>query len=130
MGSFDDETTPDTTFTTNNSKVYIKHSANGLDGFANKDQVEIYIEPKPIQKPTQIQKPTIKDVIDKDDVERKMNNIALPKEELPNPEKSTRSMEIIISNVSPKTHFISKILSSNLFVIIQGALLIIFDFRT
>lgn len=39
-------------------------------------------------------------------------------------EKSSRSMEIIISSVSPKTHFISKILSSNLFAIIQGLLLI------
>ena len=43
-----------------------------------------------------------------------------------NEEKTTKSMEIIISNVSPKTHFISKILSSNLFVIIQGGLLILF----
>lgn len=41
-----------------------------------------------------------------------------------NEEKSTRSMEIIISNVSPKTHFISKVISSNIFVIIQGLLLI------
>ena len=43
-----------------------------------------------------------------------------------NEEKTTRSMEIIISNVSPKTHFLAKVLSANLFVIIQGALLIIF----
>ena len=43
-----------------------------------------------------------------------------------NEEKTTKSMEIIISNVSPKTHFLSKVLSSNLFVIIQGALLIVF----
>lgn len=43
-----------------------------------------------------------------------------------NDEKSTKSMEIIISNVSPKTHFLSKVLSSNLFVIIQGALLLVF----
>ena len=43
-----------------------------------------------------------------------------------NEEKTTRSMEIIISNVSPKTHFLSKVLSSNLFVIVQGGLLIIF----
>ena len=43
-----------------------------------------------------------------------------------NEEKTTKSMEIIISNVSPKTHFLSKILSSNLFVIIQGTLLIVF----
>jgi len=41
-----------------------------------------------------------------------------------NEEKTTKSMEIIISNVSPKTHFISKVISSNLFVIIQGFLLI------
>lgn len=43
-----------------------------------------------------------------------------------NEEKTTKSMEIIISNVSPETHFLSKVLSSNLFVIIQGCLLIIF----
>lgn len=43
-----------------------------------------------------------------------------------NEEKSTRSMEIIISNVSPKTHFISKVISANLFVIIQGLSLVIF----
>ncbi len=41
-----------------------------------------------------------------------------------NEEKSTRSMEVIISNVSPKVHFFSKILASNLFVIVQGGLLI------
>ena len=41
-----------------------------------------------------------------------------------NDEKTTRSMEIIISNVSPKTHFFSKIIAGNLFVIMQGALLI------
>jgi len=44
-----------------------------------------------------------------------------------NEEKTTRSMEIIISNVSPKVHFLSKILSSNLFVIIQGGLLILYS---
>lgn len=43
-----------------------------------------------------------------------------------NEEKTTKSMEIIISNVSPKTHFMSKVISSNLFVIIQGLLLVIF----
>lgn len=43
-----------------------------------------------------------------------------------NEEKSSRSMEIIISNVSPKTHFFSKILSSNFFVIIQGLLLFLY----
>ena len=43
-----------------------------------------------------------------------------------NEEKSTRSMEIILSNVSPKTHFMSKIIAANSFVLIQGFLLIIF----
>lgn len=38
-------------------------------------------------------------------------------------EKTTRSMEIIISNVSPKVHFASKVLASNIFVISQGLLL-------
>ncbi len=41
-------------------------------------------------------------------------------------EKTTKSMEIIISNVSPKIHLFSKVLASNIFVITQGALLIIF----
>lgn len=41
-------------------------------------------------------------------------------------EKTTRSMEIIISNVSPKMHLFSKVLASNIFVITQGALLIVF----
>lgn len=40
-----------------------------------------------------------------------------------NEEKSTKSMEIIISNVPPKYHFIAKISASSLFVIIQGTLL-------
>lgn len=43
-----------------------------------------------------------------------------------NEEKTTKGMEIIISNVSPKTHFFSKILAGNLFVLIQGALLLAF----
>lgn len=43
-------------------------------------------------------------------------------------EKTTRSMEIIISNVSPKMHLFSKVLASNIFVITQGALLIVFAF--
>ena len=43
-----------------------------------------------------------------------------------NEEKSTRGMEIIIGNVSAKTHFFSKILSSNLFVLIQGALIFVY----
>lgn len=45
-----------------------------------------------------------------------------------NEEKSTRGMEIIIGNVSAKVHFFSKILSSNLFVIIQGLLLVSYSF--
>lgn len=44
-----------------------------------------------------------------------------------NDEKSTRGMEIIISNVSPKIHFLSKIYSSTLFVIIQGCLLLLYS---
>ncbi len=43
-----------------------------------------------------------------------------------NEEKTTKSMEIIISNVSPKTHFISKMIAANGFVLIQGLLLISF----
>ena len=43
-----------------------------------------------------------------------------------NEEKQTRSMEVIISNVSPKTHFFSKMLASNGFVIMQGLLLLIY----
>ncbi len=39
-------------------------------------------------------------------------------------EKSTRSMEIIISNVSAKTHFLSKIIASNCFVLVQGLILL------
>ena len=41
-------------------------------------------------------------------------------------EKTTKSMEIIISNVSPKIHLLSKVLASNTFVIIQGILLVIY----
>ena len=43
-----------------------------------------------------------------------------------NDEKMTRGMEIIISNVSPKTHFFAKVIAGNLFVIFQGILLFIF----
>jgi len=43
-----------------------------------------------------------------------------------NDEKTTRGMEIIISNVSPKTHFFAKVIAGNLFVIIQGFLLFIY----
>lgn len=42
-----------------------------------------------------------------------------------NEEKTTRGMEIIISNVSPRIHFFSKLIASNLFVLIQGAILFI-----
>lgn len=45
-----------------------------------------------------------------------------------NDEKTTRGMEIIISNVSAKTHFTSKILSGNIFVLLQGGLLIFYLF--
>lgn len=41
-----------------------------------------------------------------------------------NDEKTTKGMEIIISNVSPKVHFFSKVIAGNIFVIIQGLLLI------
>ena len=43
-----------------------------------------------------------------------------------NDEKSTKSMEIIISNVSPKTHFASKIIATNTFIIGQVILMIIY----
>lgn len=44
-----------------------------------------------------------------------------------NEEKSTRSMEIIISNVSAKTHFFSKVLAANLFVVIQCLLFLVYS---
>ena len=43
-----------------------------------------------------------------------------------NDEKTTRGMEIIISNVSPKTHFFAKVIAGNLFVLIQGITLFIY----
>jgi ABC-2 type transport system permease protein len=43
-----------------------------------------------------------------------------------NEEKTTRSMEIIISNVSAKVHFFSKMLSNNLFIITQAVLLFVY----
>lgn len=43
-----------------------------------------------------------------------------------NDEKTTRGMEIIISNVSPKAHFFSKILAGNFFVLFQGVLLVLY----
>src|SRR5574344_529668 len=41
-----------------------------------------------------------------------------------NDEKTTKGMEIIISNVSPSVHFFSKAIAGNLFVVIQGLLLV------
>lgn len=43
-----------------------------------------------------------------------------------NDEKSTKSMEIIISNVSPKTHFASKIISNNLFIFAQVSIMVVY----
>ena len=43
-----------------------------------------------------------------------------------NDEKTSRSMEIIISNVSPKTHFAAKVIAGNVFVLLQGMLLLIY----
>lgn len=43
-----------------------------------------------------------------------------------NEEKTTKGMEIIISNVSAKVHFFSKVLAANLFVIMQSILLTIY----
>lgn len=45
-----------------------------------------------------------------------------------NEEKSTRGMEIIISNVSAKVHFFSKVLSANAFVFMQSILLLVYGF--
>lgn len=45
-----------------------------------------------------------------------------------NDEKATRGMEIIISNVSPKTHFFSKVVAGNLFVLLQAGLMMIYIF--
>ena len=43
-----------------------------------------------------------------------------------NEEKTTKSMEIIISNVTPKTHLISKIVSCTIFTLIQLSLILLF----
>ncbi|MBQ4633830.1 MAG: ABC transporter permease [Bacilli bacterium] len=43
-----------------------------------------------------------------------------------NDEKTTKAMEIIISSVSPVKHFFSKVFAGNLFILIQGALLILY----
>lgn len=40
-----------------------------------------------------------------------------------NEEKSSKGMEIIISSISPRIHFLSKLVAANLFAIIQGLLL-------
>ncbi|MFV0249463.1 MAG: ABC transporter permease [Bacilli bacterium] len=43
-----------------------------------------------------------------------------------NDEKTTRGMEMIISSVSPKTHFFSKIIAGNVFILLQGFLLLLY----
>ena len=43
-----------------------------------------------------------------------------------NEEKTSKSMEIIISSVSPKTHFISKMVTVNSFVLLQSILMLIY----
>ena len=43
-----------------------------------------------------------------------------------NEEKSTKSMEIIISNVSPQVHLASKVISVNVFVLTQGILILLY----
>lgn len=43
-----------------------------------------------------------------------------------NEEKRTKSMEVIISSVPAKIHFLSKLVAANVFAILQGALLIIY----
>lgn len=43
-----------------------------------------------------------------------------------NDEKSTKSMEIIISNVSPKIHFAAKIIANNLFIFAQVVLIVMY----
>lgn len=45
-----------------------------------------------------------------------------------NQEKTSHSMEIILSNVSANTHFWSQIISSNLFIIIQSILMGVYGF--
>ena len=45
-----------------------------------------------------------------------------------NDEKTTRGMEIIIGNVSPQVHFFSKCIAGNLFILIQGSLLLLYGF--
>lgn len=45
-----------------------------------------------------------------------------------NEEKTSKSMEVIISSVSPEAHFMSKLISANVFAIVQGALLLVYAF--
>ena len=45
-----------------------------------------------------------------------------------NEEKTSKSMEIIISSVSPQAHFMSKLIAANVFAILQGALLLLYTF--
>ena len=45
-----------------------------------------------------------------------------------NEEKSTKSMEIIISSVTPEAHFMSKLVASNIFALFQGFLLLLYAF--
>ena len=44
-----------------------------------------------------------------------------------NEEKSTKSMEVIISSISPQVHFMSKLISANVVAIFQGLLLIVYS---
>ena len=44
-----------------------------------------------------------------------------------NDEKTTKAMEVIISSVDPKKHFYAKIISGNLFILIQTGLLLLFS---
>lgn len=43
-----------------------------------------------------------------------------------NEEKTSKSMEIIVTSVSPKTHFLAKIITSNLYALIQSILFILY----
>ena len=45
-----------------------------------------------------------------------------------NEEKTSKSMEIIISSVSPQVHFMSKLIAANVFAILQGAFLLLYAF--
>ncbi|MBQ3142028.1 MAG: ABC transporter permease [Bacilli bacterium] len=45
-----------------------------------------------------------------------------------NEEKTSKSMEIIISSVSPTVHFFSKVISTNIFILSQGAIILFSGF--